>query len=81
MGVKVLDGVNYLLPSQNDGDLEEMYLMIKPLATINSLSKLTVFQYVDALYSKIYQYEKSHELLTRIFKNIPTTVNICDLGI
>lgn len=81
LGVKVLNGVNYLLPSQNDGDLEEMYLMIKPLAAINSLSKLTVFQYVDALYSKIYQYENSNDLLTRIFKNIPTTVDICDLVI
>jgi ribosomal protein S18 acetylase RimI-like enzyme len=81
LGVKLLNGVNYLLPSQNDGNLEEMYLMIKPLAAINSLSKLTVFQYVDALYSKIYQYENSNDLLTKVFKNIPTTVNICDLVI
>jgi GNAT superfamily N-acetyltransferase len=29
LGVKVLKGVNYLLPIQIDGDVEEMYLMIK----------------------------------------------------
>jgi hypothetical protein len=27
--VKVLKGVNYLLPIQIDGDVEEMYLLIK----------------------------------------------------
>jgi hypothetical protein len=30
LGVKVLKGVNYLLPLQNNGTKEEMYLMIKP---------------------------------------------------
>jgi hypothetical protein len=30
LGEKVLKGVNYLLPLQNNGVKEEMYLMIKP---------------------------------------------------
>ena len=37
LGVKVLKGVDYLLPLQRDENIEEMYLMIKPSKNVNIL--------------------------------------------
>lgn len=80
LGAKVLDGVNYLLRPQNGGNLEEMYLMMRSLTATNSLSKVSVFQYISALYSTLYQYE-NNDLLTMIFSNLPTTGHLRDLEV
>lgn len=68
LGAKVLDGINYLLPSQNRGKPEEMYLMIVPFKEIHSLPKRSVIQYVNAIYSTIYQYENK-DLLNAVFRS------------
>jgi GNAT superfamily N-acetyltransferase len=78
LGVKVLNGVNYLLPSQNEGNLEEMYLMMRPLVKIDSLSKVFVFRYISAIYSTIYKYE-NNDLLAKLFGTMPTIVHLRDL--
>jgi len=79
LGAKVLDGVNYLLPSQNRGKPEEMYLMIVPLTEMHSLPKRSVIQYVSAIYSTIYQYE-SKDLPNVVFGNVPATIKFSDVG-
>jgi len=78
LGVKVLEGVNYLLPSQNGDNLEEMHLMMRALAKVNSLSNVLVFEYISAIYSTIYQYE-NNDLLTKLFGSLPPIVYLRDL--
>lgn len=80
LGARVLDGVNYLLPSQTHGKPEEMYLMIVPLARMHSLPKRFVIQYVRAIYSTIYQYE-NNDLLDAMCGNLPTTIRVRDIVI
>lgn len=75
LGCKFLNGINYLLPSQIGGHPEEMYLMIKPIKNINSLSRDNVFEFVDAIYSKIYDY-KSENLTDKVFYNSPDPIPI-----
>jgi len=79
LGAKVLDGVNYLLPSQDNGEPEEMYLMIAPLTELHSLPKCSVIQYVSMIYSTIYQY-KDNDLLNITFSHLPTTIMLRDIG-
>ncbi|HYY67739.1 MAG TPA: GNAT family N-acetyltransferase [Nitrososphaeraceae archaeon] len=80
LGAKLLDGVNYLLPSQNHGKPEEMYLMIVPLTEMHSLPKCSVIRYVSAIYSTIYQYENK-DLLNAVFRDLPTTIMVRDMVI
>lgn len=75
LGCKCLNGINYLLPSQIGGHPEEMYLMIKPIKNINSLSRDNVFEFVNAIYSKIYNY-KSENLTNKVFYNSPHPIPI-----
>jgi len=77
-GAKVLDGVNYLLPSQTHGKPEEMYLMIVPLAKLGSLRKSFVIRCVRAIYSSIYQYENS-DLLDIVSQDLPPTIMVRDI--
>jgi GNAT superfamily N-acetyltransferase len=79
LGAKVLDGVNYLLPSQDNSEPEEMYLMIAPLTEINCLPKSSVIQYVSSLYSTIYQY-KDNDLLNITFNNMPSVIMLRDIA-
>jgi hypothetical protein len=78
LGAKVLDGVNYLLPSQNGGRPEEMYLIMVPLTEIHSLPKRSVIQYVSAIYPTIYQY-KNNDLLNTVFDTLPATIMLRDI--
>src|ERR671910_876632 len=59
LGVKVLKGVNYLLPIQVDGDAaEEMYLMIKLSKIITSISKKILADFINSVYTDVYDYRK-----------------------
>lgn len=78
LGARVLDGVNYLLPSQTHGKPEEMYMMIVPVADMHSLPKRFVIQYVRAIYSTIYHYE-NNDLLDAVCGNLPTTIMVRDI--
>jgi GNAT superfamily N-acetyltransferase len=78
LGARLLDGVNYLLPSQDRGKPEEMYLMMVPLTEMPSLPKRDVIQYISTIYSTIYQYENK-DLLNAVFSNLPTTINVRDI--
>ena len=55
-------------PSQIGGQPEEMHLMIKPIKNINSLSRYNVIKFVNAIYSKIYDY-KADNLIDKVFYN------------
>ena len=58
LGGKILDGVRYLLPLLQYGiDPEEMYLIVRPLKQIRSLSKGCTLAYIGAIYTTIYQYQ------------------------
>jgi GNAT superfamily N-acetyltransferase len=77
LGCKFLHGINYLLPSQIGGQPEEMYLMIKPIKNIKSLSKFDIFKIVKAIYSNIYDY-KTDNLIDKVFYNTPDLIYIQD---
>ena len=77
LGCKFLHGINYLLPSQIGGQPEEMYLMIKPIKNIKSLSKFDIFKIVNAIYSKIDDY-KTDILIDKVFYNTPDLIYIQD---
>ena len=79
-GAKLLDGVNYLLPSQNSGKPEEMYLMMVPLTEMHSIPKHSIIRFVDAIYSTIYQNENK-DLLNAAFHDSPTTIMVRDMVI
>lgn len=66
MGAKILEGVNYFLPPMQSGiEPEEMYLMIKPIDDeMRYLPKESVLQYIEAIYSTIYQYQDKNLLDT-----------------
>ncbi len=74
---KFLHGINYLAPSQIGGQPEEMYLMIKPIKNIKSLSKYDVFKIVNAIYSKIYDHKRDN-LIDKVFYNSPDIIYIKD---
>jgi len=78
LGAKVLDGVKYMLPSQDNSKMEETYLMIAPLTELHSLTKSSVIKYVSAMYSTIYQYE-NNELLSTTFKGLPEAIMLRDV--
>jgi GNAT superfamily N-acetyltransferase len=79
LGAKVLDGVNYLLPSQDNGEPEEMYLMFAPLTELDCLLKSCVIQYVSMIYSRIYHY-KDNNVLNITFSNLPSVIMLRDIG-
>lgn len=80
LGSKVLVGVNYLLPPLQCGvEVEEMYLMIRPLRDIRQLSKASVIRFVHAIYSTIYQYP-SDNLLHKISQEMPAKIMLRTLA-
>lgn len=78
LGVKMLNGVRYLIPPQYGNEPEETYLMILPLQKIESLSKSLVLEYASAIHKNVYHY-KSNDLLNRIAKTMPETIRFLDL--
>jgi GNAT superfamily N-acetyltransferase len=80
LGAKVLDGVNYLLPSQTRGKPEEMYLMIVPFTRMGSLRKSFVIRCIRDIYSTIYQYE-NNDLLETVSQDLPLTIMVRDIMI
>jgi GNAT superfamily N-acetyltransferase len=73
-GAMVLEGVNYILPPIHHGiKAEEMYLMIRPLKQIPYLQKESVVQYIRAIYSTIYQYQKN-DLLDATSQKMPARI-------
>ena len=81
LGVKVLKGVNYLLPIQVDGDAaEEMYLMIKLSKNITSISKKIVADFINSVYTDVYDYRKT-DLLCRTITSMPDIIDIEELKV
>lgn len=80
LGVKVLKGVNYLLPVQVDGYFEEMYLMIKHSKNITRISKKSIIAFIDSVYTDVYDYRKD-DLLSKTTANLPDVINIEDLRV
>jgi GNAT superfamily N-acetyltransferase len=79
--VKVLKGVNYLLPIQVDGDAaEEMYLMVKLSKNITSISKKIVVNFINSVYTEVYDYRKT-DLLCRTITNMPDIIDIEELKV
>jgi GNAT superfamily N-acetyltransferase len=79
MGAKILEGVNYLLPPiQHDFEPEQMYLMIKPVNQIDYLPKEYVLQYIETIYSTIYQYQ-AKDLLNTISQELPNRIVLSDM--
>jgi GNAT superfamily N-acetyltransferase len=79
MGAKILERVNYFLPPIQYGtEPEEMYLMIKPLDEIHYLPKESVLQYIEAIYSTIYQYQ-AKDLLDTISQQLPSKIILSDM--
>ena len=83
LGSKVLDGVKYMLPSQDNSKQEEMYLMIAPLTELHSLAKSSVLEYVSMIYSTIYQINGNNNnnanLLNKTFSGLPKTIALRDV--
>jgi GNAT superfamily N-acetyltransferase len=80
LGVKVLKGVNYLLPIQIDGDVEEMYLMIKLSKNVTWLSKKNIADFINSVYTDVYDYRKS-DLLNKTIANLPDVIDIEELKV
>ena len=79
--MKVLKGVNYLLPIQVDGDAaEEMYLMIKLSKNITSISKKIIADFINSVYTDVYDYRKA-DLLRKTTTNLPDVIDIKELSI
>jgi GNAT superfamily N-acetyltransferase len=79
MGAKILEGVNYLLPPIHHGnEPEEMYLMIKPVNQIDYLPKEYVLQYIETIYSTIYQYQ-ARDLLDTISRESSNRIILGDV--
>lgn len=80
LGVRVLKSVNYLLPIQIDGDAEEMYLMIKLSKNITWISKKSIANFIDSVYTKVYDYRNS-DLLSKTTANLPDVIDIEELKV
>jgi GNAT superfamily N-acetyltransferase len=80
LGVKVLKGVNYLLPIQIDGDVEEMYLMIKLSKNVTSISRKSIADFINSVYTDVYDYRKT-DLLRRTITNLPDVIDIKELKV
>lgn len=77
--MKVLKGVNYLLPIQKR-DIEEMYLMIKPSRNMTWISKKSLTYFIHSAYANVYEYGKN-DLLDQIIVNLPGVIDIKELKV
>jgi hypothetical protein len=80
LGVKVLKGVNYLLPIQIDGNVEEMYLMIKLSKNMTRISKKSIIDFIYFVYTDVYNYRKD-DLLSKTTANMPDVIDIEELRV
>jgi GNAT superfamily N-acetyltransferase len=80
LGVKLLRDVNYLLPIQIDGDVEEMYLMIKLSKNISWIPKKNIANFINSVYSDLYECRKS-DLLDKTINNLPDHIQIEELKV
>jgi GNAT superfamily N-acetyltransferase len=80
LGVKVLKSVNYLLPIQIDGDVEEMYLMIKLSKNITWISKKSIVDFINSVYTDVYEYRRT-DLLSKTIANLPDVIDIEELKV
>jgi len=80
LGVKVLKSVNYLLPIQIDGDVEEMYLMIKLSKNITWISKKSIVDFINSVYTDVYDYRRT-DLLSKTIANLPDVIDIVELKV
>lgn len=80
LGVKVLKSVNYLLPIQIDGDVEEMYLMIKLSKNITWISKKSIVDFINSVYTDVYDYRRT-DLLSKTIANLPDVIDIEELKV
>jgi GNAT superfamily N-acetyltransferase len=78
LGVKVLKSVNYLLPIQIDGDVEEMYLMIKLSKNITWISKKSIVDFINSVYTDVYEYRRT-DLLSKTIANLPDVIDVVEL--
>jgi ribosomal protein S18 acetylase RimI-like enzyme len=77
LGTKIID-VPYLIPPQRGYESKEMYLMMKPLKKIDSISKDYLTKYLDAICSTIYQY-KSNDVISPAFSLLPMQIKLRDI--
>jgi CheY-like chemotaxis protein len=80
LGVKVLKDVNYLLPIQVDGNVEEMYLMIKLSKNMTRISKKSIVDFIDSVYTDVYDYRKD-DLLSKTTATMPDVIDIEELRV
>lgn len=84
LGVKVLKGVDYLLPPPRDiphgGDVEVMYLMIKPSKIVTNMSKKSIAEFINSVYANVYDYKET-DLLAETIANLPDVVEIEELKV
>jgi hypothetical protein len=80
LGVKILEDVNYLLPIQIDGNVEEIYLMIKLSKNITRISKKSIVDFIDSVYTDVYDYRKD-DLLSKTSANLPDVIDIEELKV
>ena len=80
LGVKVLKGVNYLLPIQIDGNVEEMYLMIKLSTNMTRISKKSIIDFIYFVYTDVYNYRKD-DLLSKTTATMPNVIDIEELRV
>jgi GNAT superfamily N-acetyltransferase len=80
LGVKVLKGVNYLLPIQIDGNVEEMYLMIKLSKNMTRISKKSIIDFIYFVYTDVYNYRKD-DLLSKTTATMPNVTDIEELRV
>jgi GNAT superfamily N-acetyltransferase len=80
LGVKVLKGVNYLLPIQIDDNVEEMYLMIKLSKDMTRISKKSIVDFIDSVFTDVYDYRKD-DLLSKTTATMPDVIDIEELRV
>jgi hypothetical protein len=72
--------INYLLPIQIDEDVEEMYLMIKLSKNVTSISRKSIADFINSVYTDVYDYRKT-DLLRRTITNLPDAIDIKELKV
>lgn len=78
LGAKLLNGVNYLIPPQHGDKPEETYLMIAVAQKIKSFSHDLVTQFINAIYKRVYDYQKN-DLIEKIVQTMPKTIDLTEL--
>ena len=78
LGVRLLEGVNYLIPPQHGSEPEKTYLMILPLKKVSFFTKEKVVKYINAIYKNVYGYHEN-DLIDKISYSLSSRIKISDL--